>query len=67
MATKLDKSLKREIEVDGKPYTLTISQVGLQLVEKGHRKGRELSWKDLLSGDAALAAALNASVKPPMS
>ena len=63
MATKLDKSLKREIEIDGKPYTLTISPIGLQLVEKGHRKGRELSWKDLLSGDAALAAALNASSK----
>jgi hypothetical protein len=31
-------------------------------VEKGHRKGLELGWKDLLSGDAGLAAALNASV-----
>lgn len=61
MATKLDKSLKRELDIDGKLYTLTISPQGLLLTEKGHRKGRELSWKDLLSDDAALAAALNAS------
>ena len=30
---------------------------------KGKRKGRELTWKDLISGDAALAVALNASVQ----
>jgi hypothetical protein len=29
---------------------------------KGRRKGLELSWKDLVSGEAALATALNASV-----
>ncbi len=59
MATKLDKSLKRELDIDGKLYTLTISPQGLLLTEKGHRKGRELSWKNLLGDDAALAAALN--------
>lgn len=60
--TKLDKPVRREIEVDGKPYTLTIDPVGLKLVEKGHRKGIALTWKNILSGDAALAAALQASV-----
>ena len=35
----------------------------LKLTEKGHRKGVELAWKDLVSGDAGLAAALNASVE----
>lgn len=60
--TKLDKPVRREIEVDGKPYTLTIDPLGLKLVQKGHRKGLALAWKNLLSGDAALAAALQASV-----
>ena len=63
MATKLDKALKREIEIDGKPYMLTISPEGMKLVPKGKRNGLEISWKDLASGDAALATALNASLK----
>jgi len=65
MATKLEKALKRELEIDGKPYMLTIAPEGLKLVEKGHRKGLELGWKDVLSGDAGLSAALNASVGKP--
>jgi hypothetical protein len=63
MATKLDKPLKREIEVAGKPYMLTIAPEGLKLVPKGKRKGHELSWDALVSGEAALAAALNASLQ----
>jgi hypothetical protein len=62
MATKLDKALKREIDIEGKPYMLTIDPEGLKLVEKGRRNGRELKWKDVAGGDAALAVALNASV-----
>lgn len=60
--TKLDKPLRRELSVGDQAYTLTIDPQGLKLVEKGHRKGIELNWKDLLSGDEALAAALQASV-----
>ena len=63
MATKLDKTLKREIDVSGNPYMLSISPEGLKLVPKGKRNGLEIAWKDLVSGDAALATALNASVK----
>ena len=63
MATKLEKPLKREIEIEGKPYMLTISPQGMKLVPKGRRKGHEIAWKDLASGDAALATALNASLK----
>ena len=63
MATKLDKSLKRELEVNGDLYMLTISPDGMKLVAKGKRKGHELTWKDLISGQAALAVALNASLK----
>ncbi len=64
MANKLDKELKRELSIGGKPYIVRIDSDGLKLTEKGRRKGTELLWKDLVSGDAALAVALNASVNP---
>lgn len=60
--TPLDKPLKRALDVDGKTYTLTIDPEGMKLVEKGHRNGVDLRWKDMLSGDAGLATALQASV-----
>ena len=63
MATKLDKHLKREIDIEGQPFMLTISPEGLKLVPKGKRNGLEIGWKDLVSGDAALATALNAALK----
>jgi hypothetical protein len=63
MATKLDKQLKREIDVDGKPYMLAITPEGLKLTEKGKRKGQELSWKNLLAGQAAQATVLNAATE----
>jgi hypothetical protein len=66
MTTRLLQPLKREIEIDGIPYTLTVTPRRLTLVVKGRRKGSELEWSALVNGDAALAAALNASlaVKP---
>ena len=63
MATKLEKPLKRELEIEGKPYMLTIGPEGMKLVPKGKRKGHEIAWKDFVSGQAALATALNASLK----
>jgi hypothetical protein len=67
MTTRLDGPLKRELEVDGNTYTLTITPDGLRLALKGRRKGHVLSWRSLVSGEAALAAALNASLQaaPP--
>lgn len=62
MTTKLEGALKREIDLAGKPYTLTITSEGLNLAPKGRRKGYALAWEDLISGDAALATALNASL-----
>jgi hypothetical protein len=62
LTTKLDSRLKRELIVLGKPYTLVITPEGLALTPKGKRKGYELAWVDLVSGDAALAVALNASL-----
>ena len=60
--TKLDKPIRRELQIGDQVYTLTISPDGLKLVEKGRRKGLELAWSALVSGDAALASALQASV-----
>jgi hypothetical protein len=60
--TPLDHALKRELDVDGVAYTLTLDPDGLRLVRKGKRKGVELAWRDLVNGDAALAVALQAAV-----
>jgi len=65
--TPLDKPLRRELQVGDVAYTLTISPESLKLVEKGKRKGVELAWEALVSGDAALAAALQASMVPDRS
>jgi hypothetical protein len=62
MTTKLDGVLKRELSIGGEPYTLTLSQEGFMLALKGHRKGLDIRWADLVGGDAALATALNASL-----
>jgi len=62
MATKLEKALKRELEIDGSAYVVTLTPEGLHLVQKGKRKGIDLTWHDIVSGDAALAAGLRASL-----
>ena len=62
MTTRLDKGLKREIEVEGKLYTATISPDGIKVVEKGKRNGQEISWQSIISGDAALTRDLRISV-----
>ena len=62
MVTKLDKVLKRELAIDGNPYVLAISPEGMKLTEKGRRKGLELTWKTLVSGEEALVRALQSSV-----
>ena len=62
MATRLDKTLKRELEVEGKLYTVTISPEGVKIVPKGKRTGHEISWETLLSGDAELRRDLNISL-----
>lgn len=62
MATRLDRPIKRELEIDGTTYMITVSPDGVKVVEKGKRTGHELSWKALVSGDAAIAAGLRASL-----
>ena len=63
MATVLDKQLKRQVTVDGLDYTVALDPEGIRLTGKGKRKPEvELRWHDLLSGQAAMAVALNASL-----
>ena len=62
MTTKLDKALKREIVVDDRAYTVTLTADGVKVVEKGKRNGQELSWKSIVSGDSQLAESLNLSL-----
>lgn len=66
MTTRLDKALKREINLDGAVYTVTIDPEGIRIVPKGKRKARlHMTWEAILSGDAGLAAALQASIAHP--
>ena len=60
--TPLDKPLRRALEIGDRSYTLIMDASGLKLTEKGKRKGIELKWNDLVSGDEALAVALRASL-----
>jgi hypothetical protein len=62
MTTKLDKALKREIEVNGVAYTVTFSPGGVKIVEKGKRNGPEHTWEQLIGGAANLTRDLQASV-----
>ena len=48
MATKLDKAIKRELELDGKTYTVVISPEGIKITGKGFRTGSATPWRTLL-------------------
>lgn len=61
--TPLDKPVKRELMIADVAYTLVLDPAGLKLTRKGRRRGVSLLWKDLVSGDAALAVALKASLE----
>jgi hypothetical protein len=63
VVTVLAKELKRQVTVDGVDYTVAVDPDGFRLTGKGKRRPQvELRWRDLLSGDAAMAVALNASL-----
>ena len=62
MATRLDKTIKRELDLGGQLYMVSMSPEGVRIVPKGKRKGHEMSWETLLSGDAELRRDLNMSL-----
>jgi hypothetical protein len=63
VATPLNKPIRRELELDGKLYTVTVSPGGVKVVPKGRRKGHEISWESLLSGEAELRRDLSMSLE----
>jgi hypothetical protein len=63
MMTPLDRPLRREINIEGTAYTVTLDPFGLKLTRKAHRNGVEMRWTDLLKDDATTTAAHHAT--PP--
>lgn len=62
MATRLDKTIKRELELAGTLYTVTIDADGVRIAPKGSRRAHAITWDTLLSGDAELRRDLNISI-----
>jgi hypothetical protein len=52
MTTRLTRPIRREIEIDGEPFTVEISPAGVRLMRKRFRSGRGLSWRALWYGDS---------------
>jgi hypothetical protein len=62
MTTPLHSTLKRALTIEGREYVVTLTDTALKLTLKGKRNGVELSWAQLVNGEAALAVALHASL-----
>lgn len=59
---ELEKPIRRQLTLEGEPYTIVVSREGVRITPKGRRKGREMSWQTLLSGDADLTPQLRISL-----
>ena len=57
MTTKLEKPIRREIEIDGEPFTVTITPQGVRLTRKRFRSGKAVSWKAILEGNRTQGSA----------
>jgi hypothetical protein len=62
VTTKLDRPIKREVQVGERLYTVTLDAAGLKVVEKGKRQGHEISWSSIVSGDTELTQDLRISL-----
>ncbi|MFI5243359.1 MAG: hypothetical protein ACHQRL_10160 [Gemmatimonadales bacterium] len=62
MTPRLDHLIKRELKIGRELYTVSMSPDGVKITLKGRRKGHEISWESLLSGDAELSQQLKMSV-----
>lgn len=49
MTTKIVAPVRREIVIDGQPYTVTISPDGVKITLKGYRHGTERTWRQILA------------------
>lgn len=48
MTTKIDKPIRREIDIEGEPFTVVITPQGVRLTRKRFRSGKVVSWKAIL-------------------
>jgi hypothetical protein len=62
VVTKLERTLRREVNIRQRPYIVSLDPHGMKLTLKGRRKGQTLEWEDFVNGDAAFAQALSASL-----
>ena len=60
--TPLGKTIKRIIKIQGDDFVVTLTPDALKVTRKGHQRGVEMRWESLVSGESALAVALQASV-----
>lgn len=60
--TPLEKTLKRSLKIKGEDFVVTITPAALKITRKAHQRGLEMPWESLISGESALAVALQASV-----
>lgn len=51
MATKLNKTIKRELDLMGRVFTILISPHGVKITPKGGRTGQEVSWEKILTDE----------------
>ena len=58
MSTPLVKPITREVLVTGTSYKVTMTPEHLKLVQKGGRKGVEISWDDLLAIEHRVESAI---------
>lgn len=55
MTPRLENSLRRDVELQGQLYTVTITPDRVRIVPKGKRSGaQEMTWLELVSGEARL-------------
>lgn len=62
MTVVLDKPIRRQVDIDGKPYTLTLGPESVMIVRKGARKGPSVTWASLVDGTTQLQHALAQSI-----
>ncbi|GLQ51151.1 hypothetical protein ACFFJT_08085 [Dyella flava] len=52
--TPLDKPLKRQIDIQGQAFTVTMDATGIKITRKAHRNGIEVRWADLIKNDPGM-------------
>jgi hypothetical protein len=53
--TPLEKPLKRQIDIEGQAFTVTLDATGIKITRKAHRNGIEHRWADLIGDDHDVA------------